>query len=149
MLGVEPADKSRLFEQLRDRLVELAPWTDPQVVTVDRESAVRVQASHAVAVLATHASGVWHVAVRAQFGEEPGRGVRSHIPQNHIPDTDITAAAEMVLKECIAYWRSTKDSPAASEAMKRKASEQLEALDMLERRTPGNPGVRHAAQPAN
>ena len=138
--GWDHDDNSWHLAHVRDRLLEQAPWIDPEVVTMDGVRLVRVHASHALTVLAKKGQGCWQVEVRDQFGEASGRGAQRRI--DLALDTDVTVVADRVLKACIDYWRGTQESPTASEAMKSKAAEQLDALNALEGRPPisGSPG---------
>ena len=147
MTGQDHDDKARQLEQVRDRLLELAPWIDPEVVTMDGVPLVRVHASHALTVLASRRTDCWQVEVRDQFGHAAERGAQHRI--DLAPDTDVTSVADRVLDTCIGYWRGTQESPAASEAMKSKAAEQLEALNALERRPLASDSTGRTTEPAH
>ena len=140
MTGWDQDDNSRHLEHVRNRLLELAPWIDPEVVAMDGVQLVRVHASHALTVLARRRQSCWQLEVRDHFGDAAGRYAPHRI--DLALDTDVTVVADRLLEACIDYWRATQESPTASEAMKSKAAEQLDALNALEGRPPvsGSPG---------
>jgi hypothetical protein len=131
MPGQGSNDRSRQLRSVGERVAELAPWTDPEVVRIDGCAALQVRASHLLLVIASNASGFWCVETRHTFGAETEvarRGGRAFdVPR----DGDVLAVADELLAVCVSEWTRTLSSPESSEAMKVKAAEKLQALEQL------------------
>jgi hypothetical protein len=117
---------ARRLEAVRDRLLALAPWTDPEVVSEHGRPVLTVRVSHAVSLLVARDGEAWSVESRSAF-DAPDTGTRR---VDVGPATD-EHVADLVLVECLDEWRGTLASPDAPEPMKQKAAEKLEALEAL------------------
>ncbi len=127
-------DRVRHLRLVGDRVAELAPWTDPEVVLIDGRAALQVRASHLLAVIASNGSGFWRVETRQAFGEEPAGAHRGGRDLGLPWDGDVFAVADELLALCVRDWTQTLTSQESSDAMKAKAAEMLQALEQLRSR---------------
>jgi hypothetical protein len=117
----------RHVRDLRDRVDELMPWTNPTVTTRDGRRVMRLTLLPVVSVLAADATGHWRVEVRPEFsgpGFTTARTVDLALPSNR----DINSVADQVVAVCVEEWSRTAVAEDASAAMRATAIEQLEAL---------------------
>jgi hypothetical protein len=124
-------DRSEHLWFVSERVAELAPWTDPEVVVSDGCAALQVKASHLLRVIASNASGVWRLETRQAFGTETEAALGGARDLDVRWDGDVSAVADEVLAVCVREWTRTLNSSEFSDAMKAKAAEMLQALEQL------------------
>lgn len=130
MVARDRTEKSRRLQLIGDRLRELAPWTDPELIVLDGGPALQVTASHLLSVTATNASGRWRLEERDMLctDSEPARRAGRDLD---VPwDGDVSPVADELLAICVREWMGTMSSSESSAAMKTKAAENLEALGL-------------------